>query len=148
MIPAIRFWTPERREALRKRQERPCIGGGWRPKELRRITQPAGAEPGSDLKHPYEGFRFHSQWPDGFVVMESRRKGDKEAMRCLSHNGWFTDSSRMGALYACAVQVRIPRSRGKRADVVDEHHGTPTRVRWMEATAHTDWDEILIGRRS
>ena len=145
MLTAIQFWTPERREKYREAKAR----GYGKPSRFELST---GAEPGEPVKEgPHKGFRFHSHWPAETVVMEAknpRKGGDKEAARHLDHHGWFTDSFQDGVIYACAVRVRIPRSRGKWADVVDESHGTPTRVRWMEATSHTDWDQILIGRLS
>ena len=150
MLTATQFWTKERREELRKWNERPTIGGGWRPANLRRVKDGDNSGGAPVKKGPHEGFRLHERWPDSLIVEEARSKTSKRCEHILDHNGWFTDSFQDGMIYACAVQVRVPRRRAKvegveHADSCYEGH---TRVRWMEATAHTEWDQILISRRS
>jgi hypothetical protein len=51
--------------------------------------------------------------------------------------------------YAAAVKVRVPRRRARRESVTDTGNSgwhEMTRVRWIEAIAHTDWDSISIDR--
>lgn len=151
MLTAAQFWTPERREELRKWNERPTIGGGvWRPAKLKRFKDSTNSGGESIKDGHHKGFRYHEAWPEGMNYMEAKRGGDKEATRCLDNFGWYTDSFQDGCIYACAVEVRIPRRRAKREGVEhdDSCYDGFTRVRWMEATAHTDWDQILISRRS
>lgn len=150
MLTATQFWTKERREELRKWNEHPAVS--WRPAKLRRFKDGDNSGGAPIEEGPHKGFRFHERWPEGLRVMESHRKGDADARRCLDHGGWFTDSFQDGMIYACAVEVRIPRRRAKFENVQEGEYGvwqkSMTRVRWMEATSHTEWDQILIGRRS
>ena len=150
MITATKFWTPARREELRKWRERPRIGGGWRPASLKRFKDSANSGCSPIEKGPHAGFRFHEAWPDGLNYMEAKKNGDKDALRCLDNCGWYTDSFQDGVVYACAVEVRIPRRKARREGVehTDSCYDGCTRVRWMEATAHSDWGQILISRRS
>lgn len=150
MLTATQFWTKERREELRQWNERPTIG--WRPAKLHRFKDGDNSGGKPIKKGPHEGFRFHERWPEGLRVMEAKRGGDKAALRAIDNHGWYTDFFQDGCIYACAVQVRIPRRLAKFENVQEGEYGvwqkSMTRVRWMEATAHTDWDQILISRRS
>lgn len=149
MLTAPQFWTPERREALKAHRANPCIGGGWRPDKLCRFK--CGQSENVITSGPHEGFWLHSKWPDGLNYMRSCRKGDKEAMRILNHQGWYTDSFMDGVIYACAVEVRVPRRRAKREGVEHDDRGQGegcTRVRWVAATEHSDWDQICIDRNN
>lgn len=150
MLTATQFWTEKRREEFRAWRARPSIGGRWRPANLKRFKDSTNSGGAPIENGPHAGFRFHEAWPDGMNYMEAKRNGDKEALRCLDNHGWFTDSFQDGVIYACAVEVRIPRRRAKREGVEhsDSCYDGFTRVRWMEATAHSDWDQILISRRS
>ena len=83
-----------------------------------------------------DGFCLHDCWPAALEVQKACRRG--EAARFLNHTGWFSDSFQDGMFYACAVQVRIPRRLVVKGD---------TRVRWLEAVEHSDWDAIRISRK-
>lgn len=150
MLTATQFWTEKRREELRAWRARLSIGGGWRPANLKRFKDSTNSGGTPIEKGPHVGFRFHEAWPDGMNYMEAKRSGDKKLYVAVDNHGWYTDSFQDGVIYACAVQVRIPRRRAKREGVEhsDSCYDGFTRVRWMEATAHSGWDQILIGRRS
>lgn len=96
-----------------------------------------------------KNWRHHDAWPSWAEVMEAKKNGDKLALRCLDHHGWYTDNFHSGEVqYAAAIKVRIPRRLAK-TYVCNENHlhsSGYTRVRWVEATAHTDWDAISISR--
>lgn len=96
-----------------------------------------------------KNWRHHDAWPSWAEVMEAKKNGDKLALRCLDHHGWYTDHFHSGeAQYAATIKVRIPRRLAKK-EMCDENHLHSfgyTRVRWIEATAHTDWDAISISR--
>ena len=145
MLTATQFWTESRREELRKWKKR-----GYVPSQLKRFKDSTNSGGTPIEKGPHAGFRYHEAWPEGLNYMEAKRNGDKEALRCLDNHGWYTDSLCDGVIYACAVEVRIPRRKARREQVEhsDSCYDGYTRVRWMEATAHSDWDQILISRRS
>ena len=99
---------------------------------------------------PCEGYRHCEAWPADLEVVEAKRKGDRAALQCLDHTGWYTDSFQDGCQYAAAVKVRVPRRRAKLENVMEGRYGlwneSFTRVRWVEAIAHTYWDCISIDR--
>ena len=99
---------------------------------------------------PCKGYRHCEAWPAWTTVMEAKRKGDDEALKHLDHHGWYTDNFQDGMQYAAAVKVRVPRRRAKFENVMEGRYGhwseSMTRVRWVEAIAHTDWDCISIDR--
>lgn len=150
MMTATQFWTAARREELRKWREHPTIGGGWRPANLKRFKGSTDSVGQPISEGPHTGFRFHEAWPSGMNYMEAKHNGDAEAIRAVDNFGWFTDSFQSGCIYACAVEVRVPRRRAKRENLEhsDSYYDGYTRVRWMEATSHTEWDQILISRLS
>lgn len=144
MLTASQFWTPERREALRLHK-----ASGYIPEKLRRIKYSQAENVIKEGSH--KGFWFHSKWPEKTTYMRSCHNGDKEAMRILEHQGWFTDSFQNGTVYACAIEVRIPRRRAKREGVEHDDRGQGdgyTRIRWVAATEHSDWDQIRIDRNN
>ena len=145
MLTATQFWTEARREELREWKAR-----GYFPSRLKRFKDSTNSGGTPIEKGPHAGFRFHEAWPENLNYMEAKRGGDKAALRCLDNHGWYTDSFQDGVVYACAVEVRIPRRKARREQVEhsDSCHDGCTRVRWMEATAHSDCDQILISRRS
>lgn len=152
MLTAKEFWTTAKREELSayKLSSAARSFPGYIPDRLHRMGH---ARPTGPLivNGAHEGFVFHEKWPEGMNYMRSCRKGgDREAQRALDHNGWYTDSFYDGVIYACAVEIRVPRRRAKREGVESESiytQGQPTRVRWVEATEHSGWDQILISRR-
>ena len=99
---------------------------------------------------PCKGYRHCETWPAWTTVMEAKRNGDKKALEHLDHHGWYTDSFQDGCQYAAAIKVRVPRRRAKFENVMEGRYGhwseSMTRVRWVEAIAHTDWDSISIDR--
>lgn len=148
MLTAIQFWTPARREELRKWRERPTIGGGWRPANLKRLD--AAPWIGRIVtEDPCKGYRHCTAWPADMEVQETCLTSYGMANNPLDHNGWYTDSFQDGCQYAAAVKVRVPRRRAKREGRIDTNgssHHEMTRVRWVEAIAHTDWGSISIDR--
>jgi bacterioferritin (cytochrome b1) len=101
---------------------------------------------------PCKGYRACEAWPADMEVHDTRASGSRRSERLLDHTGWYTDHFQDGMQYAAAVKVRVPRRRAKFENVMEGRYGlwseSMTRVRWVEAIAHTDWDCISIDRRT
>lgn len=96
---------------------------------------------------PCEGYRACENWPDGMEVHDTRASGSRRSERLLDHTGWYTDNFQDGMQYAAAVKVRVPRRRARAEHPLTNYRDeSMTRVRWVEAIAHTDWDSISIDR--
>lgn len=151
MITASQFWTPERRAAFNAHRTSNRYTAHWLPDQFRRMPE---ARPTGGLvdSGPHQGFRLHEKWPQQTNYMRScRHKGDKEAQRILDHHGWYADSFQSNLIYACAIEIRIPRRMAKRTGGVEHDdrgrfYDGFTRVRWVEATESSDWGQICIAR--
>ncbi len=147
-VPAHKFWTPERRAEFNAHRTSNRYTAHWLPDRFRRI--PEGRPTGGLIeKGPHEGFRIHDKWPALTEIKRTcRNGGNSDAKQYLENFGWFTGSFQDGVIFACAIQIRVPR---KGRDQGVPHEDQPfagfTRVRWVEATQHSDWDQICISRK-
>jgi hypothetical protein len=148
MMSASKFWTKVKREQLRAwGLANPATDKSLRDSHLHRLQKPAPSA--LITAGALKGFRMESEYPDARFLRSCFPGGDRAAVNVMRHHGgWYTNNHHGDVVFACCMLVRVPRRRAKAESVKHEDHDNVTRVRWVEATEHSFFDQTCIDRKS